>query len=274
MTPYIPKILSIAGSDSGGGAGIQADLKTFSALGAHGMTAITAVTSQNTQGVSFVEELTQQSIGSQIQMVFDDLGVDAVKVGMLSNSNTVRSVSLSISQLGLTNVVIDPVLVATSGDLLGKEGTAEALIKYIFPLATIITPNLIEASKLLNRPIAQKEQMAQAAKDLILLGPKAVLLKGGHLTDSDLLDLLAIDKDGKVEYHEFQHAKINTQNTHGTGCTLSAAIAVFLGFGCSIDEAVGKAIAFVEQAMLHSVHLNLGKGHGPLWHAFKDYPQI
>jgi hydroxymethylpyrimidine/phosphomethylpyrimidine kinase len=275
MPQRIPHILSIAGSDSGGGAGIQADLKTFSAFGCYGMTAITAVTSQNSLGVHWIEQLSAQSVDTQIHAVVADFGVHAVKVGMLGSEAMVQCVAQAIKKYELEQVVIDPVLVATSGATLGDKGTATTIAKHLFPLAKLITPNLYEASVFLGKEVKTPNQMKEAATELLKMGPPAVLLKGGHLEGGDeLLDLLAYQEQGQIILKEFHHLKIHTKNSHGTGCTLSSAIACGLGSGLSLSDAVNVGIDFVQQALVHGSQLNIGQGAGSLWHAYEQYSQI
>jgi hydroxymethylpyrimidine/phosphomethylpyrimidine kinase len=271
----IPHILTIAGSDSGGGAGIQADLKTFAAFGAFGMSAITAVTSQNSLGVHWVEYLSIQSIDTQIHSVIADFGVDAVKVGMLGSTEIVECVAKAVTQYGLKNIVLDPVLVATSGATLGDKSTSVAIVQHLFPLARIVTPNLYEASMFMGGKVTTKEQMILAAHAFLKMGPQAVLIKGGHLENSsELVDILVTEEHGEILVHEFSHPKIDTKNTHGTGCTLSSAIACGLGTGLSLLEAVDVGIDYVQQALLHGTHLKIAQANGPLWHAFEQYPQV
>jgi hydroxymethylpyrimidine/phosphomethylpyrimidine kinase len=275
MNQHIFKILSIAGSDSGGGAGIQADLKTFAALGCFGMTAITAVTSQNSLGVHWVEQLSNKSIDTQIHAVMADFGADAVKVGMLGSVEVVECISQAIEEYQLKNIVLDPVLVATSGATLGDKSTSLAIAKHLFPKATLITPNLYEASMFLNRVIQTQSDMVIAGKELLGMGPAAVLVKGGHLDNpTELVDILVTKKNGEFLIQEFYHQKIDTKNSHGTGCTLSSAIACGLGSGKTLSEAVKNGIDFVQQALLHGSPLQLAHAHGPLWHAFDQYPQV
>ncbi|WP_281971544.1 MULTISPECIES: bifunctional hydroxymethylpyrimidine kinase/phosphomethylpyrimidine kinase [unclassified Polynucleobacter] len=275
MTNRIPHILSIAGSDSGGGAGIQADLKTMSAFGAFGMTAITAVTSQNSLGVHWIEHLSCQSVDTQIHAVTADFGVGAVKIGMLGSIEMVHCVAQAITKYNLSHTVLDPVLVATSGAALGDKSTAQAMVAELFPIVSLITPNLYEASIFLGRQIKTIDQMEQAAVDLLQLGPKAVLLKGGHLENTDSLDDVLVYLQGEnLQIRHFPHPKVITKNTHGTGCSLSSAIACGLGGGLSLEEAVDVAIEFVQQALLHGSQLTMTLGSGPIWHAYEQYPQL
>jgi hydroxymethylpyrimidine/phosphomethylpyrimidine kinase len=275
----IPRILTIAGSDSGGGAGIQADLKVITALGAYGMTVVTAITAQNTLGVSKIQGIDLDVIEAQIDAVVNDIGVDAIKIGMLSSPEIVHCVAKALRRHSIQTIVLDPVLRATSGASLGGDATAHAMRDVLFPLATIITPNMEEASILLGRPILEPDDFEQAAKDLIAMGPAAVLIKGGHLDQkhTQLMDFLlwhAVDEDGKaiMEQQKLLHYRVNTTNTHGTGCSLSSAIACYLAQGHQLKHAVAKAIAYVEAGLEAGVYLNIGAGSGPLWHMHAFYP--
>lgn len=275
MPQRIPHVLSIAGSDSGGGAGIQADLKTMAAFGAFGMTAITAVTSQNSLGVHWIEYVSQQSVDTQIHAVVADFGVSAVKIGMLGNPATVATIAQAITKYNLKNIVLDPVLVATSGAALGDKTTARAMLEQLFGLVHLVTPNLYEASIFLEREIKTLEQMQEAAVDFLKLGPPAVLLKGGHLENvAALVDILAYREDGHIRTQQFAHPKIPTRHSHGTGCSLSTAISCGLGAGLSLLESVNVAIDYVQQALLHGAHLQIASAGGPIWHAYEQYPQL
>jgi hydroxymethylpyrimidine/phosphomethylpyrimidine kinase len=227
--PRYVRVLSIAGSDSGGGAGIQADLKTFSALGCYGMTAITAITAQNTLGVTGIHGVPPDMLRAQIDAVAQDIGVDAVKIGMLASPEVVRVVAQAIRTHRLPHVVLDPVMVATSGDRLIASETVQVLVNELFPLAAVVTPNLDEAALLLGREIEGIDDLDDAARDLLALGAPAVLLKGGHLKGERVVDLLAT-RSGLRQ--RLESARIATHNGHGTGCTLSSAIAAFLAQGC------------------------------------------
>jgi hydroxymethylpyrimidine/phosphomethylpyrimidine kinase len=260
----IPLALSIAGSDSGGCAGIQADLRTFSALGVHGMTAITAITSQNTVRVEDVFNLPPRTVSSQIEAVLSDIGADAVKTGMLPDPEIIDAVAEKIRQFEIENLVVDPVMVSTGGDALISEEARDTLVSSLFPLALIITPNLDEASVLAGRRLAALEDMYTAAREIQGTGPRAVLIKGGHLEGSVCsVDLLF---DGE-QFTEFSSPRVDSANTHGSGCTLSAAIAAFLARGSTLREAVGKAKEYVTGAIRNSY--SLGKGHGPLGHFYR-----
>ncbi len=258
-----PRVLSIAGSDSGGGAGIQADLKTISALGCYGMTAITALTAQNTCGVRAIHGVPPQMLRDQIDAVIEDIGSHAVKIGMLHSPEIVRTVAEAIDRHALKNVVFDPVMVATSGAVLIEKSAMETLVRELFPRATVITPNLDEAALLVNRPLHSPQDMEQAALDLLEQGARAVLLKGGHLPGETVIDLL-ITESG--ERHWMEAPRIHSPNTHGTGCTLSSAIASYLALGASLAEAVVRARAFVRGALLAGAPVTTGHGSGPLNH--------
>jgi hydroxymethylpyrimidine/phosphomethylpyrimidine kinase len=258
------RILSIAGSDSGGGAGIQADLKTIAALGCYGMTAITAITAQNTCGVSGIQVITPDMLAAQIKAVVTDMGVDAVKIGMLHDPEVVHVVAEAIKEYKLTNVVLDPVMVATSGDTLIAPPTVTVLVKELFPLVSVITPNLDEASLLLKRPLQSRADLDLAAQDLCKMGAKAALVKGGHLAGDAVTDVLL--SEGRLQ--SFASTRIASQNTHGTGCTLSSAIACYLGMGHPLEAAVGMARRYILQAIAAGASIKIGAGHGPLNHGF------
>ncbi|MES2535909.1 MAG: bifunctional hydroxymethylpyrimidine kinase/phosphomethylpyrimidine kinase [Pseudomonadota bacterium] len=255
--------MSIAGSDSGGGAGIQADLKTFSALGCYGMTAITAITAQNTLGVTGIHAVPADVLARQIDAVATDIGVDAVKIGMLHDPGMVQVVAQAIKRYRWQRVVLDPVMVATSGDALIARETIAVLVRELFPLVTVITPNLDEAGLLLGRSVQLESQLNDAVADLMTLGPQAVLLKGGHLAGENVVDLLLQPGHPVLRMTK---RKINTRNTHGTGCTLSSAIACYLALGVALEEAVQLARDFVHQAILQGTDVQTGHGHGPLNH--------
>lgn len=272
MIPTPPRTLTIAGSDSGGGAGIQADLKTFSALGCFGMSAITAITAQNTLGVTGVHAIPADMVAAQIDAVASDIGVDAAKTGMLGTAAIVEAVAAAADRHSFRKLVVDPVMISTSGATLSDDATTQAMVRLLFPRALLVTPNLPEASYLLGRKITRRAEMEQAAADLIAMGCPAVLLKGGHLDDDGPaggaggLDDLLMLKDGTVRV--FTHPRVATRNLHGTGCTLAAAIASQLARGDALEVAVGKALDYVAQAIAAGAALRLGSGNGPLNHAF------
>jgi len=274
----IPKVLTIAGSDSGGGAGVQADLKVITALGGYGISVITAITAQNTLGVTAIQDIDLAVIEAQIDAVLNDIGADSVKIGMLASPEIVQVVAASLRKHGITRIILDPVLRATSGASLGGDDTAQAMMKELFPIASLVTPNLEEASLLLGRDITQVADFQSAAEELLALGPQAVLIKGGHLdsTHNQLTDYLmwrSIEDDLEIiQAKEFKHLRVNTENTHGTGCSLSAAIATYLADGHDLPHAVGKAIAFVEAGLQAGRFLSIGEGPGPLWPMFEFYP--
>jgi len=265
FTHQYARVLSIAGSDSGGGAGIQADLKTFSALGCYGMTAVTALTAQNTTGVQAIHGVPASFLKAQLQSVLDDIGVDAVKIGMLHSPDVVEVVAWAIDHYGLKQVVLDPVMVATSGDRLIAEETVSVLVRELFPRVQLITPNLDEASLLLQHPLTAVDQLHNAAQALLDMGAKAVLLKGGHLPGDVLCDILQTPGNDAVV---FEATRIHSRNVHGTGCSLSSAIAAHLALGQSMSDAVAAARAFIRRAIADGAGVKTGEGHGPLNHGF------
>jgi len=265
FTHQYARVLSIAGSDSGGGAGIQADLKTFSALGCYGMTAVTALTAQNTTGVQAIHGVPASFLKAQLQSVLDDIGVDAVKIGMLHSPDVVEVVAWAIDHYGLTQVVLDPVMVATSGDRLIAEETVSVLVKELFPRVQLVTPNLDEASLLLQQTLTEVDQLHNAAHALLDMGAKAVLLKGGHLPGDVLCDVLQTPGNDAVV---FEATRIHSRNVHGTGCSLSSAIAAHLALGQSMSDAVAAARAFIRRAIADGAGVKTGEGHGPLNHGF------
>jgi hydroxymethylpyrimidine/phosphomethylpyrimidine kinase len=254
----VPRALTIAGSDSGGGAGIQADLKTFQALGVWGMSAITAVTVQNTKGVEGFEELSPRLVGDQIRAVATDIGVDAAKTGMLASRAIIEAVAEALSEVRIPYLVVDPVFVSKHGHPLLAEDAVDALRTRILPLATLVTPNLPEAAGLAGTPVRDRDAMEEAGRAILALGPSAVLVKGGHLEGADATDLLV--NAGGVE--EMRGSRIDTPHTHGTGCVLSAAITAHLARGEGLEEAVREGKAFVTGAIRR--HLEIGQGIGPV----------
>ena len=258
-----PRVLSIAGSDSGGGAGIQADLKTVAALGCYGMTAITALTAQNTCGVRSIHGVPPQMLRDQIDAVIEDIGAHAVKIGMLHAPEIVDVVAAAIDRHALRNVVLDPVMVATSGATLIETPAIAALVRELFPRADLVTPNLDEASLLVGRPLRTPEDMESAAMALLGQGARAVLLKGGHLPGDTVIDLLVT---AAGEKYRLEAPRIDSANTHGTGCTLSSAIAAHLALGATLPEAVSRARVFIRQALRAGAPVRTGAGGGPLDH--------
>lgn len=262
--PKLPRILTIAGSDSSGGAGIQADIKTISALGGYAMTAITAITAQNTLGVRDIHPVPPASVVQQIEACAEDIGIDAIKTGMLLNAEIITAITSSLRDMRLP-LILDPVMVATSGARLLDADALEALTQLI-PLAQLITPNIPEAEILSHQAIKTRDDMIQAAEVIAALGAKAILLKGGHLEEDTVHDLLW--QDGKAEW--FSSPRITTRHTHGTGCTLAAALATEIGRGTPMAQAVRIARDYVHQAILNAPEL--GAGNGPLghFHAIKN----
>lgn len=270
MTNKTPIALTIAGSDSGGGAGIQADLKAFSALGAYGCSVITALTAQNTQGVQGILDVEPAFVRQQLDSVFSDLAIRAVKVGMLSQPDVITTVADTLAHFGPAYLVVDPVMVATSGDVLLQKAAIETLRQSLIPKASLITPNLHEAAVLLDRPLPKNpDQMIDMIEPLLALGSEAVLLKGGHLS-GDNSDNKAVDfyHDG-TSLHRLESNWINTSNTHGTGCTLSSAITALLARGYTMREAIPEAKKYIAQAIAHADQLNIGQGNGPVHHFYK-----
>lgn len=255
-----PRALTIAGSDSGGGAGIEADLKTFTALGVYGMAALTSVTAQNTVGVTGVHDLPPEFVARQIDAVLPDIGVDAAKTGMLSNAGIVEAVAERVKAHGIERLVVDPVMVAKSGDALLHESARDALVQHILPVAFLVTPNIPEAETLACMRISSAEDVRESARRIRGLGARHVLIKGGHLEGADATDCLF---DGEA-FETFTTPRIPTKNTHGTGCTYSAAIAAYLAKGNNVRDSVRRAKDYLTQAILRS--FPLGNGHGPLNH--------
>jgi hydroxymethylpyrimidine/phosphomethylpyrimidine kinase len=263
-----PIALTIAGSDSSGGAGIQADLKTFAALGVYGASVITALTAQNTQGVTGIHDVPAEFIARQIDAVFSDLAVGAVKIGMLSRIEAIETVAAGLERHGARNIVLDPVMVATSGDRLLAKSAVETLTRLLMPRALIITPNLPEAAALLGATPARSEDEMQAqARALIARGAQAVLVKGGHGDGEESVDLLVTP--GGVT--RLAARRIATTNTHGTGCTLSSAIAAGLAKGLTLEDAVAAAKDYVTGAIAAAAALAVGQGHGPLNHFHRQW---
>jgi hydroxymethylpyrimidine/phosphomethylpyrimidine kinase len=260
MTPIA---VTIAGSDSSGGAGIQADLKTFSALGVYGASVIAALTAQNTRGVQGIHDVPPAFVTQQIDSVFSDLAVGAVKIGMLSRRETIAAVAEGLARYDARNVVLDPVMVATSGDRLLVPEAVEALRRRLIPGALLITPNLPEAAALLDEAVAGNEdEMRAQGERLLALGPAAVLVKGGHGDAPESVDIL-LERRGSTR---FPAARIATRNTHGTGCTLSSAIAAGLAKGVPLHDAIATAKAYVTAAIAASERLTIGHGSGPVHH--------
>ena len=266
--PYY-KALTIAGSDSGGGAGIQADLKAFSANGVYGMSVLTAITAQNTLGVQGIHPVPNEMIGQQIRSIFDDMGADVIKTGMLHSSGVIQTISQTLRDYSQPPLVVDPVMVATSGDKLLEEDAIQTMMEVMLPMASLITPNLPEAELILNRKIETPDQARKAAKDLAETGAGAILLKGGHSNEKEVLDLLYLPQND--QWVEMSSRRIETTNTHGTGCTLASAIAAWIARGLTIREATRKGLDYTHQAIEKGAHYKLGKGHGPVNHFYQTW---
>lgn len=261
------RVLTIAGSDSSGGAGIQADLKTISALGCYGMSVITALTAQNTKGVKAIHAVPPAFVGEQLEAVYSDIGADATKIGMLYSAELIEIIGQELRKYSAQNIVIDPVMVSQSGrELLEKNGVS-ALKRALMPLATVFTPNLPEASALLNRKIHGRNELKQAAIELASYGPKSILVKGGHLADEYSSDLFYISPENRFITIKGEH--IDTINNHGTGCTLSSAIACFLAKGLVLEEAVRAAKEYISGAIRAGAQYEIGNGHGPVHHFYE-----
>ncbi len=264
----LPVVLTIAGSDSSGGAGIQADLKTFAALGVYGASAITALTAQNTQGVSAIHPVPAAFVTAQINAVFDDLDVKAVKIGMLAQFSTVEAVAAALSRRTPLHVVLDPVMVATSGDRLLPSDAVAGLRRDLFPLASLVTPNLPEAAALLGEPVAADAAAIESqGRRLIAMGAQAVLIKGGHGQGSESIDYLF--RGGDII--ALSAPRLSTTNTHGSGCSLSSAIAAHLAGGATLEEAVRGAKTWISEAIAAAERIGIGHGHGPLHHFHRFY---
>ncbi|RZS96246.1 bifunctional hydroxymethylpyrimidine kinase/phosphomethylpyrimidine kinase [Cecembia calidifontis] len=267
---YIP-VLSIAGSDSGGGAGIQADLKTFAALGCYGMTVITATTAQNTQGVRDIFPIPPRHIEAQLMAVLEDIPPKAIKIGMVNQPEVVEVLTSTLKNFPQIPIVFDPVMVATSGDRLIAEGTVALLKEKLFPLATLITPNLDEAAMLTGYEVDSVNKMHQAGKDLLNMQCQAVLIKGGHLNTPVIQDILF---QKEMPEQSYESTYIKTKNLHGTGCTLSSAIAAVLAKGNPLPKAVEMAKNYVNGALESGKDVNTGQGNGPLNHFYNPQKQI
>ncbi|RXJ74774.1 bifunctional hydroxymethylpyrimidine kinase/phosphomethylpyrimidine kinase [Veronia nyctiphanis] len=264
----LPIVLTIAGSDSGGGAGIQADIKAISATGSYACSVITALTAQNTQGVQGIYPVPIEFINQQLDSVFSDFDIKAVKIGMMADEEIIEAVAKKLHQYQPEIVVLDPVMVATSGDLLLQPSAINALKKHLLPLATVITPNVPEAAALTGVE-GQDSQSNEMVAALGELETAAILLKGGHnFHDNQSTDLLL--RDGQST--PFIAERIDTQNTHGTGCTLSSALASYLAQGAVLESAVGQAKSYISEAILHADELSVGEGHGPVHHFFALTP--
>jgi hydroxymethylpyrimidine/phosphomethylpyrimidine kinase len=269
MAKKYHRVITIAGSDSGGGAGIQADLKTFAALGCYGMSVITALTAQNTKGVTAIHAVPAPFVRAQLEALFGDIGTEAVKIGMLHSGEMVETVAEQLKQHQAKNIVLDPVMAAQSGEALTSEEAIDAMKKHLLPLVTVLTPNLPEAALLLNREVNNLEDMRLAAHDLAAFGPGSVLLKGGHLKGDDTTDVLYIGPEDRSVV--LQGERIKTRNNHGTGCTLSSAVASFLAKGFALEEASRSAKEYLIGAIRAGAEYEIGQGNGPPHHFFKHW---
>ena len=262
MEKYKVPTLTIAGSDSSGGAGIQADLKTFSAIGTYGMSVITAITAQNTHGVFLVEDLSKEIIQKQIEVVFDDIPPKAVKIGMVSSPEIIKAIVESLDKYHPKYLVVDPVMISKSGYSLLKPEAKENLVKYLIPKAYILTPNTLEAEEIAGIKINNLDDMKLVGEKILALGPNYVLMKGGHL-DGDAVDVLI----GKDTFEIYKSERLDMKNTHGTGCTLSSAITAYLALGLDVKEAILEAKKYITNAIKYS--FDIGKGVGPVHHFYK-----
>lgn len=266
-----PAVLTIAGTDPTGGAGIQADLKTFAALGCYGMSVITALVAQNTTGVKAIHSIPPNFVKQQLIAVLDDIKPNAIKIGMVHSVALVNSIADVLHQYPDIPVVFDPVMIATSGDRLIEEDTVAAIVEKLFPLSLIITPNMDEASLLTGSKVITEKDMQAAISKITGFGTASVLLKGGHLQSSQLTSILA-DAQGIIK--TFTSEKITTKNVHGSGCTLSSAIASFIARGYSLVDAVSEAQDYVHDAIYHAADVIAGKGNGPLNHSYNPIKMI
>ena len=273
-----PKVLSIAGSDSSGGAGIQADLKTFSALGVYGATAITAITAQNTQGVNSQFALEPQMVYDQIAAVMDDIEPSVVKIGMLSNAAIVEAVAKALHDYKPSFIVLDPVIVSSTGHRLLSIEAQETIKEKLIPIADLLTPNIPEMKALTDSSLSSLEEKKEAAQQLFNLGAKAILLKGGHEDGEVKTDVLFVSQqttdNGQQTLSMFTSETVVTNNTHGTGCTLSSAIAAFIARGLSLEDAISEAKNYVTEAIRAGADINIGKGIGPVNHSFNPQKMI
>lgn len=261
------KVMTIAGSDSGGGAGIQADLKTISACGCFATSAITAITAQNTVGVTDIHAIPTEILKKQIKAVLEDIGTDAVKIGMLHSSETVNAVNETLQAFNIKNIVLDPVMVATSGDPLLQEDAINTLKTVLIPNSRVITPNIPEAELLLGKKVNSQADLPEYAKELSGDRSVSVLLKAGHLSDNDLIDIFYNAETDEIL--ELKSKRINTKNTHGTGCTLSSAFAAFLAQGLELNNAAREAKNYINNAIIEGADYEIGQGHGPVHHFHK-----
>ena len=261
------KVLTIAGSDSGGGAGIQADLKTFSAIGCYGMSVITALTAQNTRGVNGIHAVPPAFAVEQIDAVLSDIGADAIKIGMLYSAELIEAVAAALRRHGAQKIVLDPVMLAQSGDKLLQDEAVESIKAYLMPLAEVVTPNLPETVVLTGQSIRSRQDVESAARAIAVHGSRSILIKGGHGDDNQSSDLLYLAAKDRPVWLTAQ--RIQTRNNHGTGCTLSSAIAAYLARGHEIEPALQKAKVYMNQAIAAGAAYTIGEGHGPVHHFFQ-----
>ena len=266
-----PVALTIAGSDSSGGAGIQADLKTFSSLGVYGASVITSITAQNTEGVRGIQAVAQKIVEGQIDAVFEDLRIDAVKIGMLHNRENIKSVADAIDCYCPSKVILDPVMISTSGSKLMEDKAIESLVTELFHRVTLVTPNIDEAAFLSGMPIRDEQDMETAAQKLLTLGVRSVLMKGGHLGGQEMADILFTEGEAPLR---LVAPTVDTKNMHGTGCTLSSAIAAYMALGEQLPEAVQAAKKYITAALEAGADVQTGHGNGPLNHFFAPVPLI
>ena len=267
VTKIYHKVLTIAGSDSSGGAGIQGDLKTISALGCYGMSVITALTAQNTVGITSIHMVPEAFVQEQLEAIFCDIGADAVKIGMLYSAEITEIVSRQLIKHNAKNIVLDPLMVAQSGEELLQDNALRVIKEQLMPMASVLTPNLPEASILLNTQVLNLEDMHNAARELARFGSKAILIKGGHLGNNNSNDLLYICPEDR--FILLKAKRIATLNNHGTGCALSSAIASFLAKGFPVEKAVRLAKDYIDGAIRAGAVYKYGNGHGPLHHYYK-----
>jgi hydroxymethylpyrimidine/phosphomethylpyrimidine kinase len=261
------KVLTIAGSDSGGGAGIQADLKTFAAIGCYGLSVITALTAQNTRGVTAIHAVPASFAAEQMTAVLSDIGADAVKIGMLYSAELIEVVARELKKFEVADIILDPVMVAQSGDKLLQEDAIQALKESLMPLATVVTPNIPEAEVLLDSRLQNLEDRQAAARAMAAFGSRSILIKGGHLNDDSCIDWLYLTEEDR--FVDLKAPRIVSRNNHGTGCTLSSAIAAYRAKGFGIEEAVRHAKSYIQNAIQAGADYQLGNGHGPVHHFFK-----
>lgn len=270
MNKSYQKVLTIAGSDSGGGAGIQADLKTISALGCYSSSVIVALTAQNTTSVTDIHQPDPEFTRAQLKAVLGDIGADAVKIGMLFSTEVIEVVAEELQLHNAKNIVLDPVMVAKSGDKLLQDNARDTLIKQLIPVATVITPNVSEAEVLLGSTISSFDDMENAGKELLKSGAEAVVVKGGHLQDEQQSkDCLIRRHNDETEVNWFEGERTNTPNTHGTGCTYSSAIAAGLAKGLNLTDAVKEGKKYIAEAIKAGADYKIGEGHGPVHHFYK-----